>query len=53
MTAEVAGLIDRASGNHWQHINALYWSVIPAAIHGVLDNIRTILTELISELVGT
>src|SRR6266496_3511694 len=52
-TAEVAGLIDRASGNHWQHINALYWSVIPAAIHGVLDNIRTILTELISELVGT
>jgi hypothetical protein len=53
MAADIAGLIDRASGNPWQHINALYWSVIPAAIHGVLDNIRTTLTELVSELVGT
>jgi hypothetical protein len=53
MAAEIAGMIDRESGNPWQHINALYWSVIPAAIYGVLDNIRTTLTELISELVGT
>lgn len=53
MAAEIAGIIDKSSGNPWQHINALYWSVIPAVIHGVLDNIRTTLTELISELVGT
>jgi hypothetical protein len=53
MAADIGRLIDSRSGNPWQHINALYWSVIPAAIYGVVDNIRTTLAELISELVGT
>jgi hypothetical protein len=53
MAADIARLIDQKSGNPYQHINALYWSVVPAVIHGVIDNIRTTLTELISELLGT
>jgi hypothetical protein len=50
MAAEIAGLIDSQSGNPWQHINALYWSVLPAVIHGVLDNIRTTLAELVGTM---
>jgi hypothetical protein len=45
--------IDKASGNPWQHIHNIYWSVMPAALHGVLDNVRTTLTELITELVAS
>ncbi len=53
MGADIARLMDAQSGNRWQHINALYWSVLPAVIHGVLDNVRTALAELVSELIGT
>lgn len=53
MGAEIAQFMDAQSGNRWQHINALYWSVVPAVIYGVLDKIRTALAKLISELIGT
>lgn len=33
-----------------QHITALYWMVSPAAVHGVIDQIRTALTQLVAEL---
>jgi hypothetical protein len=49
----IGQMIDHNSGNPWQHIQRIYWSVIPAVISGVLDNIRTTLAELISELLGT
>jgi hypothetical protein len=51
--AEIGAYIDAESGNAWQHTQAIYWSVVPSVIHGVIDNIRTTLTELVSELIGT
>lgn len=32
------------------HINSIYWQVSPSAIKGVLDQIRTSLTQLVAEL---
>lgn len=32
------------------HINSIYWQVSPAAINGVLDQIRTSLAQLVAEL---
>lgn len=46
-------MIDQQVDNPYQHIQRIYWSVLPAVISGVLDNIRTSLAELISELLGT
>ncbi|MBS1871462.1 MAG: hypothetical protein JSS99_17560 [Actinobacteria bacterium] len=37
-------------GNPYQHIVSLYWAVAPSAIQGVLDRIRTSLTQLVAEL---
>jgi hypothetical protein len=51
--ADLARYMTSQPGMQGQHIQALYWSVSPSSIHAVLDNIRTTLTELISELVGT
>jgi hypothetical protein len=42
--------IDAASGNPFQHIQSIYWSLSPSVIAGVLDDIRTALTEIIAEL---
>lgn len=36
--------------NQYGHINSIYWQVSPAAIAGVLDQIRTSLTQLVAEL---
>jgi hypothetical protein len=35
------------------HINSIYWQVSPTAINGVLDQIRTSLTQLVAELRAT
>jgi hypothetical protein len=48
--AEIAGFIDRGSGNPYQHINAIYWGVSVSALQGILDHVRTVLTELVAEL---
>jgi len=42
--------MDQGSGNPFQHINALYWSVSPVALRGIADRVRTILTELVAEM---
>jgi hypothetical protein len=36
--------------NPYGHINSIYWQVSPSAIKGVLDQIRTSLTQLVAEL---
>ncbi|WP_148043426.1 hypothetical protein [Flexivirga caeni] len=46
----IAQYFDSRSGNPWQHIDRIYWSVSTTAIDGVLGLIRTVLTELIAEL---
>lgn len=43
-------LMDQQSGNPFQHITALYWSLSSSAIAGVLDQIRTTLVELVAEM---
>lgn len=53
-SAEIIGeYFDRNSGNPFQHTDRVYWSIAPSAIHGVIDNIRTTLTELVTELVAS
>lgn len=50
--SEVIGAhIDRVSGNPWQKIYSIYWAISPEVLAGVLDRIRTVLAELIGELV--
>jgi hypothetical protein len=49
----VGEYFDKSSGNPFQHTHRIYWSVVPAAIHGLLDNVRTTLTELVTELLGS
>lgn len=48
--ADIARLMDAQSGNPFQQVLAFYWAVSPSAIHGALDQTRTTLAELISEL---
>lgn len=43
--------IDKASGNPFQHIHAVYWKLSTPALHGLIDNVKTSLAELITELV--
>ncbi|OEV11446.1 hypothetical protein [Streptomyces nanshensis] len=47
---DIARAIDQASGELFQKITALYWVVSKASIVGVLDQVRTTLTELVAEL---
>lgn len=39
--------------NPFQQITSMYWSVAPSALHGIVDNVRTTLTELAGELIRT
>ena len=50
MAAEIARIIDSQSSNPRQHIDSIYWSVSASALEGVLDHVRTILTEFVAEL---
>jgi hypothetical protein len=34
----------------WGHVERIYWAVSPGAIHGVLDQVRTTLVELVVQL---
>jgi hypothetical protein len=50
--AEIIGAhFDRASGNPWQKIHSIYWSISPVVFAGVLDRVKTALAELVGELV--
>ncbi len=48
--SDLAHYLNAQSGNPYQHIISIYWSVASAAIRGVLDHIRTALTQLVAEL---
>lgn len=51
--AEIIGHhFDRESGNPFQKIHRIYWSVSPAVIIGILDQVKTALAELIGELIA-
>ncbi|MEU9255474.1 hypothetical protein AB0D66_26965 [Streptomyces sp. NPDC048270] len=47
---ELTRLMDSASGNPFQRITDIYWSVSPAALHGLVDQVRTTVVELVAEL---
>lgn len=46
----VAHEMDKASGNPWQHIHAMYWSVSKATVAAILDETRTALAQVVAEL---
>jgi hypothetical protein len=48
--ADLVRLMNADSGNPYRQIESLYWDVSHAAIRGVLDQIRTALTQLVAEL---
>lgn len=50
MASELARYMNAESDNPYQHITAIYWSVSPSALRGVLDQVRTALTQLVAEL---
>ncbi len=50
MASEIGSLMDEESGNRFQRITALYWSISGVAIHGVIDQVRTTLAELVAEM---
>lgn len=50
MASEIGSLMDKASGNPFQQITALYWSISGVAVHGVIDQVRTTLAELVAEM---
>lgn len=51
--AEIIGHhFDQKSGNPFQKINRIYWSISPAVIIGILDQVKTALAELIGELIA-
>lgn len=48
--SDVVRYMNGTTNNPYQHIVSLYWSVSHSAIRGVLDQIRTALTQLVGEL---
>lgn len=46
----IAAAIDKASGNPFQHIQSMYWTLSASSIAGVLGDVRTALTEILAEL---
>jgi hypothetical protein len=50
MAADLVRYMNAKSEVPFQEITHLYWGVSPAAIQGVLDQIRTALTQLVAEL---
>ncbi len=50
MASDLVRLINHEGQDPTQHMISLYWSVSPAAIKSVLDQIRTALTRLVAEL---
>jgi AbiTii len=48
--SDLVRLMNSEGENPYQHIVSLYWGVAAAALEGVLDQIRTALTQLVAEL---
>ncbi len=53
MAADLTRYMNADSANPYQQITHIYWGVSPAAVHGVVDQIRTSLTQLVAELRAT
>lgn len=51
--SELARYMTIQGGNRFQSIMSLYWSVSPAVMEGVVDQVRTALTKLVAELRAT
>ncbi|WP_030507906.1 hypothetical protein [Microbispora rosea] len=43
----------RRSGDSFLYINAIYWKMSSGALAGIVDQVRTVLTEFITELAAT
>jgi AbiTii len=50
MASDLARVMNAEGENPYQQIVSIYWSISPTAIRGVLDQIRTALTQLVAEL---
>lgn len=50
--AQIANAIDKESGQPFQHTHSLYWSTSQSTIRAVIERVRTVLAEFISELVS-
>lgn len=50
MSSDLSRYMNAESDNPYQHIMAIYWTVSHATVEGVLDQIRTALTQLVAEL---
>lgn len=48
--SDLTRYMNAIDGSPYQHIVSLYWSVSHSAVRGVLDQIRTALTQLVAEL---
>lgn len=53
MASDLVSLMNGSNDIPYRHIDSLYWQVSHAAIRGVLDQIRTALTQLVAELRAT
>jgi AbiTii len=53
MAADLVRVMNSEDEVPYQQITDLYWGVAHSAIHGVLDHIRTSLTQLVAELRAT
>jgi AbiTii-like protein len=50
MATDLCAYMNATGGNPYQQITHLYWGVSPPALRGVVDQIRTALTQLVAEL---
>lgn len=50
MAAEIARLMSMEAAREYSSVERIYWSVVPAAIRGVTDQVRTALTKLVADL---
>jgi hypothetical protein len=48
--ADLIAYMNHANDNPYESVERIYWAVSTTAIRGVLDRIRTALTELVAEL---
>jgi hypothetical protein len=48
--AEIVKYMNGTTQGPYQQISEMYWSVSPVALHGVVDQVRTTLAELVAEL---
>lgn len=51
--ADLAMYMNSQSGDRFRHVQAIYWHVSKASVRGVLDQVRTTLTQLVAELRAT